>query len=46
MLYKWALVIQKLHQHYFGVHTSEHITSRGCGGMECHHSLLASSVQV
>ena len=28
MLYKWALVIQKLHQHYFFVHTSECITSR------------------
>jgi hypothetical protein len=29
-LYKWALVIQKLHQHYFFVQTPECITSRGC----------------
>jgi len=29
MLYKWALVIQKLHQHYLFVHTPECINSRG-----------------
>lgn len=29
MLYKWALVIQKLCQHYFFVQTPECMTSRG-----------------
>ena len=46
MLYKWALVIQKLHQPYFFVQTPQCTTSRVCGGIEWCHSLLASSVQV
>ena len=46
MFYKWALVIQKLHQHSFFVQTPGCITSRGCGGLKWRHSLLASSIRV